>query len=33
MWNAANTIRHLWALLVRGGSLWLDWMHKYRIKL
>ncbi|CAN0905660.1 LINE-1 retrotransposable element ORF2 protein [Linum grandiflorum] len=31
-WNAANTVRHLWALIVRGGSLWVAWVYKYRIK-
>ncbi|CAN1228527.1 hypothetical protein LINGRAPRIM_LOCUS1299 [Linum grandiflorum] len=31
-WNSAKVLRHLWSLFTRGGSLWVAWMYRYRIK-
>ncbi|CAN1159944.1 LINE-1 retrotransposable element ORF2 protein [Linum perenne] len=31
-WNEANIVRHLWNLIARGGSLWVAWIWKYRVK-
>ncbi|CAN1159330.1 LINE-1 retrotransposable element ORF2 protein [Linum perenne] len=31
-WNEANILRHLWNLITRGGSLWVAWILKYRLK-
>ncbi|CAN0837506.1 LINE-1 retrotransposable element ORF2 protein [Linum grandiflorum] len=31
-WNKANALRHLWNLMVRGGSLWVAWCYAYKIK-
>ncbi|CAN1292519.1 LINE-1 retrotransposable element ORF2 protein [Linum perenne] len=32
LWNTACIARHLWAIVMRGESLWIAWIHTYRIQ-
>ncbi|CAN1160108.1 hypothetical protein LINPERHAP2_LOCUS23111 [Linum perenne] len=31
-WNRATILRHLLNIISRGGSIWVAWMLKYRVK-
>ncbi|CAI0459963.1 unnamed protein product [Linum tenue] len=31
-WNFACVMRHIWAILLKQGSLWVAWIWGYRIK-
>ncbi|CAN1176000.1 hypothetical protein LINPERHAP2_LOCUS32278 [Linum perenne] len=32
LWNSACVARHLWAIIMHGESLWIAWIHTYRIQ-
>lgn len=31
-WNKAIMMRHIWALCMKAGTLWVKWVHTYIIK-
>lgn len=31
-WNKALMLRHLWAVCLKAGTLWIKWIHTYVIK-
>ncbi|CAL1356365.1 unnamed protein product [Linum trigynum] len=31
-WNQACMVRHLWLILLQEGSLWVAWIHNYKLK-
>ncbi|CAL1361156.1 unnamed protein product [Linum trigynum] len=32
VWNKACVLRHLWEILTLGGSIWVAWISRYRLK-
>ncbi|CAN1135831.1 hypothetical protein LINPERHAP1_LOCUS12544 [Linum perenne] len=32
LWNSACVARHLWAIIMHGESIWIAWIHTYRIQ-
>ncbi|CAL1388599.1 unnamed protein product [Linum trigynum] len=32
LWNKACVLRHVWEILTNGGSLWVAWVSRYRLR-